>query len=304
MLIDESLSSCHVPDALLQKKLIPGKGIIVSLSPFVTERPFCTQYVFPSPVFLESMAEGTNAVDLPMAALSVSAPLVPAPLGLLDPVEFVQRIAQSAGIKNIESGSTEDLLKKRIAAIHKEGRGSVFHAATGQTQDVKTLPSPEDLWNALISGGCWMDVPAVLKSLPAVSLTRSLSASTINTWKSIAADQLVLVPMIDRSAYGAASVSPIMSKVGQESGLRPYGSVASLNPKTGASFGVLESEQVSLQTKNGSLQVRARFDASIMRGVVVLSATEPDSQRNVLALCDMNEDATLRPTPVKIQKVS
>jgi anaerobic selenocysteine-containing dehydrogenase len=303
MLIDESLSGCQVPDALLLKKLIPEKGIIVSLSPFVTERPFCMQYVFPALVFLESMTEVMNAVDVPVSTLSLSAPLVPAPIGLLDPIEFVQRIAQSVGILNIESGTTEELLKKRIAAIHKEARGGVFTTATDQTSELKDFSSPDDLWNALIAGGCWLDAPNAVQSMPAVNLTASFSAATINTWRSRTTDQMVLVPVFERSVYGSISVSPIISKVGQESGLRPYGCLALLNPRTGSAVGVIDNERISIQTKNGLLQVQARFDASIMRGVVALTATEPDDQRSVLALCDMNAEASIMPTPVKIQKV-
>jgi len=303
MLIDESLSSCKLPDALLLKKLLPEKGIIVSLSPFVTERPCCTQYVFPSQVFLESMAEVTNASDIPVSTLSLSIPLVPAPIGLLDPIEFVQCIARSAGILNIEPGTAEEIVKKRISTIYKEARGSVFNAVTGQTSELKTYSSPDDLWKALIAGGCWMDAPSPVTSLPAVSLTAVVSAATIKSLKLRTTDQLMLVPIMERSAYGTTSVSPIMSKVGQESGLRPYGCQALLNPTTGAAVGVIENTSILLQTKNGSFQTRARFDASIMPGVIGLSATDPDDQRNILALCDMNTDASILPTPVKIQKV-
>lgn len=249
------------------------------------------------------MAEVTNASDIPVSTLSLSVPLVPAPIDLLDPIEFVQCIARSAGILNIESGTAEEIVKKRISAIYKEARGSVFNAVTGQTSELKTYSSPDDLWKALIAGGCWMDAPSPVTSLPAVNLSTVLSAATIKSLKSRTTDQLTLVPIMERSAYGTTSVSPIMSKVGQESGLRPHGCQALLNPITGAAFGVTESASILLQTKNGSFQTRARFDASIMPGVISLSATDPDDQRSILALCDMNTDASILPTPVKIQKV-
>jgi anaerobic selenocysteine-containing dehydrogenase len=95
MLIDESLSGCRLSDALLQKKLAEN-GIIVSLAPFVTERSFCTQFIIPTPVFLESYTDLSSPYDGAVSSISISAPLVPAPAGVVDPIQFIQRLAASA----------------------------------------------------------------------------------------------------------------------------------------------------------------------------------------------------------------
>ena len=209
MLIDESLSGCRLSDALLQKKLAEN-GIIVSLSPFVTERSFCTQFVIPTPVFLESYTELSSPNDSAVSSLSISAPLVPAPAGVVDPIQFIQRLAASAGIVNIEHGTTEELLKKRIAVIYNKKRGSAFNASNGQPRDVRSLLSTDELWNGLLAGGCWMDSAETAKSLPAFRLTAVLSAIDINELK-MGKNQLMLVPFVERTTYGSTEISPLMS---------------------------------------------------------------------------------------------
>lgn len=299
MLIDESLSGCRFSDALLQKKLTEN-GIILSLSPFLTERSFCTQYVIPAPVFLESLTELPGPYDRESSSMSFSAQLVPEPNGVVDPIQLIQRLAAAAGIANIESGTTEELLKKRVVKIFNDKRGTVFNASNGQTREVRSLSSADDLWQAIISGGCWLDSADAPKSLPAFRLTAFLSAININTSNS-GNDQLLLVPFVERTAYGSTEISPLMSKVGQESGLRHFGCQVFLNPKTGTEFSISDGSRVVLKTKNGSLQADARLDASIMPGIAAVSDTF--NRQSIFSLCEISSDASIRPTPVKIQKV-
>ncbi|RPI02865.1 MAG: hypothetical protein EHM64_13245 [Ignavibacteriae bacterium] len=299
MLIDESLSGSSLPDGLLQKKLT-GNGILVSLSPFVTERPFCTQYVIPSPVFLESLAELTGQADRESSSLSLSAPLVPEPAGMVDPIQFIQRLGSAAGVMNIDSGTTEELLKKRMTAIYSEKRGSIFNASNGQTSELKGLTSPDELWNVLFAGGCWMDSPETVRSLPAVRLT---SVSTADRIKNIPpeSNQLLLLPCAEDVIYRNSEISPLMSKVGQESGLRPSGCKVYLQTATGDALGLTDGCRVMLQTKKGSMQAEVRLDPSMMPDVA--AAYSALNQQNIISLCEMNQDASLQPTPVKIQKV-
>jgi menaquinone reductase, molybdopterin-binding-like subunit len=299
MLIDESLSGCRLSEALLQKKLTEN-GIIVSLSPFVTERSFCTQYVIPTPVFLESLTEVSNPYDRESSSLSISAPLVPEPAGVVDPIQFMQRLATAAGIADIEHGTTEELLKKRVAVIYNEKRGSALNASSGQMSDVRSLLSTDDLWNTLMTGGCWMDSEETTKSLHAFRLTTFLSAIDINKMKSVK-NQPMLVPLIERPGFGSTEISPLMSKLGQESGLRHFGCWAYLNPKTGTEFGIVEGCRVLLQTNGGSMQAEAHIEVSIMPDIVAVSDTL--NQQKIISMCEINDDASIRPTPVKIQKV-
>jgi anaerobic selenocysteine-containing dehydrogenase len=299
IILDESLSGCQLSNALLEQKLTHD-GMLISLSPFVTERAFCTQYVVPAPVFLESLTELSTSFDSGSSSMSISCPLVPRPTNVLTPIEFTQQLAAVAGIANIESGSTEELLKKRITAIFSEKHGSIFNASTGQVTEVKNLLSADDLWNALNTGGCWMDSEESKKPFPAFRLTEFLPVIDIHkmqAWK----DQRMLVPVVEKTVYNNSEISPLMSKVGQESGLRPFGCRVYLHPTTINGLDITDGCRVQVQTKKGSMKAEAHLDDTIMPGVVGISHTmDPQS---LYALCEVNSDGSIYPTPVKIQKV-
>jgi menaquinone reductase, molybdopterin-binding-like subunit len=299
MVIDESLSGCRLPDALLQKKLT-DHGIIVSISPFVTERSFCTQYVIPSPVFLESLTDLSGSYDGEASTMSISPQLVSEPPGVMNPIQFVQRLVSIAGISNVESGTMEELLKKRITAIYDGKRGMVFNAFNDLTKEVRNLSSADDLWNALIAGGCWMDSAENMKSLPVFHPSAQISTIDMNQLKA-GKGQLLLVPYAERTIYDSSEISPLLSKVGQESELRHFGCRAYLNPKTASDLGISEKNRLLVQTLHGSIQAEARMDTAVMPGIIgVCSSMNP---QNVFELCDKNGNASPCPTPVKIQKV-
>jgi menaquinone reductase, molybdopterin-binding-like subunit len=299
MIMDESMSGCPVSDALLQKKLVEN-GIIVSLSPFVTERPFCTQYVLPPPVFLESLGELSSPYDSESSSFSISAPLVPAPAGVVDSIQFIQRLASVAGRTTLPSGTMEELLKNRVALLFQEKRGTYFDASTGLINEVKSLSSSGDLWKALIAGGSLMNAAEPLKAMPAFRLTEFLSAIDIHTMK-LDTTQLMLVPLVEQTVYGSTTISPLMSKVGQESGLRSVGCQVFLHTTTGIELGLTDGCRVLLQTNHGSVQAEARFDASMMP--LVAAVTNTLHQQQVFSLFEMKNDSSILPTPVKIQKV-
>jgi menaquinone reductase, molybdopterin-binding-like subunit len=301
MFLDESLSACKLPDTLLQKKLIPEKGIIVSLSPFVTERSFAMQYVIPTPVFLETLSEVTSGIDSAVTTLGLSTPLTAVPSGVLDPIQFTQELARKSGVSNVDAGTTEEIIKKRLEVIYKNKRGSVYQGSIGQSIDVKSFASSDDVWKVLASGGCWMDSREGSKVQPVIHLNEALSKIDINNLKNQNENSLILVSVAVESVYGSTQVSPLLSKVGQESGLRPCGDQVYLHPLTATRLGIIDYERVVIHTQKGSMEVQSRFDASVMPGII--AAASDTLQKNILAFCEMNDDASIRPTPVQIEKV-
>ena len=216
LILDESLSGSPLPNKILQQKLTEN-GIIVSLSPLATARPFATQYMIPSSVVYETLTDVTGSFDHANSSLSLSASLLPSPEGTIDAIQFAQRLAQAIGV-TIESGTTEDVLKKRIAALHRSNRGSIFNAITGQISEVKTLSSPDDLWNALLAGGCWMNDTASVKILPEFTLKPQLAMGSFKQTQR--ENKLAFVPRADNTPYDGKDISPLMSKVRRESNLR------------------------------------------------------------------------------------
>jgi hypothetical protein len=215
LILDESLSGSPISNTILQKKLSED-GMILSLSPFATARSFATQYVIPSSVVFETLTDVTGASDRSASSLSISAALLPAPEGTMDAIQFAQRLGQAFGVM-IESGTVEELLKKRITSVYQSKRGDVFNASTGQTVEIKSLSSADDLWNTLIAGGCWIDNTALTVRMPEASLMPQLSRITIDSYKQ-KREQLFV--QTERHAYHGNVISPLMSKVRRESKLR------------------------------------------------------------------------------------
>ncbi len=311
LIIDESLSGCTLSDALLEKKLVPKDATIISLSPFVTSRPYCTQYVVPSTVMFETMSDVPGPIDAAVSSLAVSAAVLQAPDGMMDAVQFAQMLGRALG-STTASGTTEELVKQRVAAIHASKRGTVFAPSTGVSTALQQCASADELWSALAEGGCWMDDAARGDNAPAaMTLMNAFRAAQISLPQSHNVDQLFVVPFAETTIYNGTPVSPLLSKVSQESGLRLSLRQAYVNPATAMARSVANGETISLTTKNGSMTVQAKVDASVMPDVIFVSiagsresSVSAHSAHDVRLLCNVNENGSFSSTPVSLQKVT
>ncbi len=312
LIIDESLSGCTLSDALLEKKLVSKGARIISLSPFVTSRPYCTQYVVPSTVMFETCTDVPGPIDAAVSSLAVSAAVLQAPDGTMDAIRFAHMLGSALGSAAAATGTAEELVKQRVAAIHASKRGSVFAPSTGVSTPTKQIASADDLWTALAEGGCWMDDAAHSGAAPAtVTVMKAFRESHISLPQPHDTDQLFVVPFAETSAYDGKAVSPLFSKVSQESGLRLSLRQAYVNPATAKARSIADGETMSLTTKNGSMAVRAKIDSSVMPGVIFVSLAgtrdsilSMHSAHDVRLLCDVNESGTFSSTPVSLQKVN
>jgi len=302
MIVDESLSGSRISDALLQKKIVQDKGIVVSLSPFVHDRSFDTQYYISTPVFLETVSDVEGAIDNPVSILGISTQIMPTPQGLTEPAQFIQNLARLTGVTNVDSGTSEELIKKRAEIIFRQKRGTIYSSVSGQATEVKAIVSFDDLWKELVAGGCWMDKREILKNHSMSDFIKPLSKIDINSWNSLKDNVLYLIPMMGSGQYSSERISPIMSKVDQESGLRPYGRQVFLHPSTGKKYECFEGEEVIARTQKGSMKVQVRLDSSIMPQVAMV-AMNSSGQENCADLFDKNFDLSIRPTPMNIEKV-
>jgi menaquinone reductase, molybdopterin-binding-like subunit len=279
-ILDESLSGSSIPDAVMRKKLVASGGVIVSLAPFAAPRSFAAQYVLPSTVAFETLTDVPGPFDSANTGLALSAALMPAPEGTMDALQFAQKLADVSGAQLSSAGSSEEILKKRVASVHASKRGTVFSASSGDIQDLKQLSSADDLWSALAEGGCWIDAPAaragqlscrVMPELKNISPAPQQSNGT-----------LLVVPIAEAAAYAGTPVSPLVSKLSQESGLRLSAHQAYVNPRTAAANGIEHGSTVSLRTKNGTMNVQARVDARAMPDMVFVSCAAGTDRKSVV----------------------
>jgi len=311
VILDESLSGCMIPDAMLERKLVRNSGVIISLSPFVTPRTFCTQHVIPASVMFETLTDVPGPIDSSVSSLALATAVLPAPENTMDAVQFALALAAALGVSIAASGTTEEIVKQRCASVHASKRGSVFAPSTGETTPVKSLASADVLWSALAEGGCWMDEPSQGARVSAsYRLMKPFAAAPVTLPKTLEAGMLVVLPFAGMNVYEGASVSPLMNKVSQESGLRLGLHQAYVNPATALAAEIANGDAVTLTTARGSMNVQAKVDAAVMPDVIFVSTTGAGAAsgsavqgRDIRVLCDMSAHGSFSPTPVSLQKV-
>ena len=119
---------------------------------------------------------------------------------------------------------------------------------------------------------------------------------------------LFLMPFGWRGASGSNQISPIMSKVYQESNLRHTSNLAFLNPSTAKLYGLAEGKTVLIETISGSVKAITRLSASVMPGVVQVEVG-PDgrgsgieSRTEILSICTLQENSTWRITQARVRE--
>lgn len=301
LLIDGSDPGDPLPWSLLERKLIPRQSLVVACSPTLTGLAQHAQYVVPTPAHLEALTDIPTIVSSATATFSISAPLLKRPEGMTDAIEIMAKVFET-------EGSMEDLLKQRTSAIFATRRGCVFKAGTGTTVPITELGSPDEFWTELTAGGMWTDDP--IRSKPFCQFhfmgrapdayQRMLDAGEAVSPLDgpLTPEMLTVLPYGRRAEVGGAQLSPLMTKLYQESGLHRSSKVAVLNPATAKKFDLVHGEQGILATACGTQKVGIRVDAAVMPGVIEIAAgPEPIGQagneivqeQNILELIDPDQ---------------
>lgn len=247
LLIDESLPGGYVPWQDIQPKLAPNAVVVVFSS---TSEGYArhAQYVLPAPVYPEAAEDIGPAIDTVAAVFRIAAPLVSPVVPVVNPGEFVARIAR------LPQG---DPLRERADAIHKTGRGTLLSYTDGKSTPAKEVTA-EDFWKTLNQGGCWMDDTA-RKAAPG-KLEFSAAGQQPH-------DDLPLAVVAAESRRGGLE-SPLMSKLERESNLRMAANRVALSPADARSIGIESGGRCLLETACGRLNVVATIDAGVPAGVV------------------------------------
>jgi hypothetical protein len=180
----------------MERKLGPH-ALVVNLSPWPDAR---ADYVVPAPVAMESLRDVPAPFDAKEETLSLAAPLTQPPAGVMTPAEFLARLEPS-------TGKVEDAVNARVAAVHKTRRGSVISYKDGTSTPLENLATAGDLAKSLLAGAIWVDSPVKDATVPPFSFLRKgrgVSAGGPYGWRGVK----------------GLGVSPVLSKLYQESGLR------------------------------------------------------------------------------------
>jgi len=253
LLIEESTGGDPLPWDLLRRKLVPQNPVVVALTPWLDGCAQHADYVIPAPIYLESLDEAPTPAGSTVAGFSLSPVLLTAPPKLTVPAEFVLRLAH-------DSATYPDILKQRVAAIKKDGRGSVFSYADAKSTRIRDIASAGDLWKAMVGGAVWLDDPIGPGRLESRLRAELPALQAVPTPEY----PLILIAADSPAPHG----SPLMSKLYRESGLRRPADGATLHPKTGRDQGLADGDRAIVASPSGTFSVQVIIDPAVMPGVI------------------------------------
>jgi len=247
LLIDESLPGGYIPWSEIAPKLAPD-AVVVAFTSSSEGYARHAQCALPTAVYPETAEDVGPAIDTVAAVFRISTPLIAAVVPVVNPGQFVSRIA---GLP------PSDALRERADVIHKAGSGMLIGYADGKSTPVKAVTA-DDFWKTLNQGGCWMDSTGK-QTLPG-KLEFTASAEP-------AQDELPLTVVATEPRRGGLE-STLLSKLERESNLRLSADRVALSPVDARAGGIENGARCVFETARGRLSVAAMIDAAVPVGVV------------------------------------
>ena len=306
LLLDAADDGRALPWPLL-RRVLAKDAVVVSLSPFDGALAREADVLVPAPAPLEAWDEVLPTADATVASYAVSAPVLEAPPGATDVTPFLQGLAAALRVE-VGKATHEERLRERVAAIHAAHRGRLVGRAEGGYTEQATADA-NALWEALVAGGCWIDEG---QGVTPLEIRASLpSSASLERWSRPEAAQmgLSLVAFAVRGAAGTTPVSPLLTKLYQESDLRPAATTAAMSPGTARELGLADRQPVRIESPAGAVRAELRIDPLLPPGRVALAAG-PDpgalhpqtrvTARGALPLAVAAADGTWRETRVRV----
>jgi anaerobic selenocysteine-containing dehydrogenase len=290
------------------RRVLALQALVVSLSPF--DGPLAREagVLVPAPAPLECWDEVLPTADASVATYGVVAPVIAAAPGATDTLAFVQALAAAVGAE-VKKATHEERLRERVAAIQSAGRGRMMARRDGEYAE-EAASSPDAAWETLVAGGCWIDDAAERAALdvrPPVP-----AAAAVERWrKPASAPGLSLVAFAARGTAGTTPPSPVLTKLYQESDLRPAAGRAAMAPATAVRLGLADGQPVEIDTPAGAVRAALRIDPTLPPERVAvaagpdLAALHPGARgpaRGALPLVVAAPDGTWRETRVRVRE--
>jgi menaquinone reductase, molybdopterin-binding-like subunit len=308
LFLDAADDGRALPWPLLRRTLAKD-AVVVSLSPFDGPLAGEAGVLVPAPAPLEAWDEVLPTADASVASYAISAPVLPVPPGATDTVAFLQSLASAL---KVEVGKTthEERLHARVAAIRSANQGRlVARTDTGYAE--QATADANALWTALVAGGCWIDERQ--GTTPVETRAPLPSAAAREAWSQPDAvpNGLRLVATAARGAAGTTPASPLLSKLYQESDLRPATATVAMSPSTAQQLSLSDRRPVRIESPNGAVRAELRIDPTLPPGRVALAAgPDPASlhpgtgvkARGALPLAVAGADGTWRETRVRVEE--
>lgn len=306
LIIDPSESGYAIPWNVIERKL-QTDALILSLSPYLNSFAGHADFILPSPVPYEAMNEISSAADMPFNLFSVAQPIETKKDFSSEPEEVISAIATKLGI-SLSSSSREEMLKAKAKTIFALKRGKLFDLSENVEKSISELADSDEFWTKLKSGAVWIDEDSSKQPKMRFDVLKAkiFLPPQIESRNNIS--DLKLIPVGVRGSFSNATVSPILSKVYQESELRPLSNTVMMNPRTAHELQIHSNDFAILETKNGTMNVRIKTDESVQPNCILAaigpSANGATSNENaIFELCDIQNDTIWRITNATVRKV-
>ena len=253
LLIDESSAVSYIPWRLVQRKLVRENPLVVTFAATRGGYARYAQYALPTAVYPEVLDDIAPAVDSVRPTFRISVPLVKPPAGLVNPADFVA---------SFEGVSAATALRERADAIHHAAAGAILTYADGKETPVKDL-SADAFWKSLNEGARWVGQAAASK--PAEGRPSSATEP---------AESPADLPLVAISEpHTPALVSPLMTKLYQESNLRLAPNRVALHPSDARAANLPNGGRAMLQTRIGKCAVEVTVDPAVPPGAVLVGGS-------------------------------
>ena len=289
----------------MAKKLHPEKSVVVSLSPMLNDIAAHADYLIPGATCFESVTDIPTPSGNIFPTFAISIPLLPQPEGTVEPVDVIRQLAQQMGVV-MNVPTMDDLVRAKSAAIYKHRKGNVLTYADLSHKSMTDISDEESFWTILKDGAVWYGDP--INATRPKTFTAGLQSS-LSTIQPV--EGLQLVPFGWRGATSASQISPIFSKIFQETELRADHGTILVNPVTAKEYGLTPEIPVTLTTSVGSMTAMIKITTSVRPGVIEavvgptrngIQISQHPSGETIMNLCAIHDDETWRTTPVQILK--
>jgi hypothetical protein len=233
LLIDEASALSYIPWRRIAPKLAPNATVVTVA---VTRGGYARHatYALPAAIFPEITEDIPPAIDQVAETFRFATPLVAQPRDVTSAAEFAAALASVPG---------HEALRERTDAIHKTGKG-----VDGKSAD--------DFWKALNEGYVWIGAtPRTPADIGQTTPSRSQPGP----------GESAIIP----APWTLALVSPLMTKLYEESNLRLAPNSIALNPEDARDCGT----RAVLQTRLGKCVVNVVADPAVPRGAILAGSS-------------------------------
>ncbi len=321
LLVDGSMPDVGFPERLIRKKLAKG-SMTVSLNPYLAGPTLRADVILPASVLGEWECDIPTPTAVARNTYSIAAKLTEAPPGTKPPPDLVALLAKAGGI-DLDKTAFRGAIEENLKAILVSGRGQVFDPESGKTEGVDKFKSADELREALVGGGCWVDEIVAEETSSKYNLLGSredgaqrladIGKGRVTGLRGKPEEYpLLLMPFGKQGEAGESALPQIMTKLYRESGLRELYLNAHINPETATKQRLLDHSTAELKTPSGSIQVEIVLDRVVMPGVVRVAVApsplglgdvEKGSFESILDITEIAPDFVWRLSRASLEEV-